>query len=96
MPGHIVHVEIPADDTAGEKDFWGSLFGWNFEEFPGPFEYHMTRISGQTGGAITNMEPGKHGMRLYFDVEDINAGAARVRDLGGRQTSQPRYRRQAG
>jgi predicted enzyme related to lactoylglutathione lyase len=43
----------------------------------------MTRISDQMGGAITNMEPGKRGTRVYFDVEDINAGAARVRELGG-------------
>jgi uncharacterized protein len=83
MPGEIVHIEIPADDTAKAREFWGSLFGWQFEAFPGPSEYHMTRISEQTGGAITNMEPGKQGTRAYFDVEDINAGAARVRELGG-------------
>ena len=44
----------------------------------------MTRISEQTGGAITNMEQGKRGMRAYFAVDDINAGAARVAELGGK------------
>src|SRR5918999_5184816 len=83
MPGQVVHLEIPADDTAKGREFWGSLFGWQFEPFPGPFEYHMTQISDQTGGAITNMEPGKRGTRVYFDVDDINAGAARVTELGG-------------
>ncbi|HWC85517.1 MAG TPA: VOC family protein [Solirubrobacteraceae bacterium] len=83
MPGAIVHIEIPTDDTGQEREFWGSLFGWQFESFPGPSEYHMTRISDQTGAAITNMEPGKRGMRPYFDVDDINAGAARVNELGG-------------
>jgi predicted enzyme related to lactoylglutathione lyase len=83
MPGQIVHIEIPADDTGAGRAFWGSLFGWEFEAFPGPFEYHTTRISDQTGAAITNMEPGKRGTRSYFDVEDVNAGAARVRELGG-------------
>jgi uncharacterized protein len=83
MPGEIVHFEIPADDTAKGREFWGSLFGWTFEEAPGPFEYHMTRISEQTGGAITNMEPGKRGTRAYFAVDDINAGVARVKELGG-------------
>ena len=78
MPGQIVHIEIPADDTAKAREFWGSLFGWQFQAFPGPSEYHMTRISEQTGAAITNMEPGKRGTRPYFDVDDINAGAARV------------------
>jgi hypothetical protein len=83
MPGEIVHIEIPADDTGTSREFWGGLFGWTFESFPGPSEYHMTRISDQTGGAITNMQPGKKGTRAYFSVDDINAGAARVKELGG-------------
>jgi predicted enzyme related to lactoylglutathione lyase len=83
MSGQVVHVEIPADDTAKGREFWGSLFGWEFEAFPGPFEYHMTRLTEQQGAAITNMEPGKRGPRVYFDVDEINAGAARVRELGG-------------
>ena len=59
-----------------------------FQEFPGPSEYHMTRIGEQTGGAITNMEPGKKGTRAYFDVDDVNAGAARGKELGG-EADQP-------
>jgi uncharacterized protein len=73
MAGQVVHVEIPADDTAKGREFWGSLFGWRFEAYPGPFEYHTTEISEQTGAAITNMEPGKRGPRVYFDVDEINA-----------------------
>jgi predicted enzyme related to lactoylglutathione lyase len=86
MPGQIVHVEIPTDDTTKGREFWGGLFGWKFEAFPGegPGEYHMTRISDQSGAAVTNMEgAGKKGMRAYFDVDDIKAGAARVKELGG-------------
>jgi uncharacterized protein len=83
MPGQPVHFEIPADDTAKGRAFWGELFGWQFEASPGPFEYHMARISDQAGAAITNMEPSKRGIRPYFDVDDINAGAARVTELGG-------------
>jgi predicted enzyme related to lactoylglutathione lyase len=83
MAGEIVHIEIPADDTAKGREFWSGLFGWAFESYPGPSEYHMTRISDQSGGAITNMEPGKKGIRTYFLVDDINAGAARVKELGG-------------
>jgi uncharacterized protein len=83
MAGKIVHVEIPVDDTAAGRAFWGGLFGWQFESFPGPFEYHMARLADDQGGALTNMEPGKRGLRSYFDTDDINAGVARVRDLGG-------------
>lgn len=83
MPGQIVHIEIPADDTAASREFWGSLFGWTFESYPGPFEYHVTQLSETQAAAIGNMEPGKRGTRPYFDVDDINAGAARVKELGG-------------
>jgi predicted enzyme related to lactoylglutathione lyase len=83
MAGEMVHIEIPANDTAKAREFWSGLFGWQFEAYPGPSEYHMTRISDQSGGAITNMEPDKRGTRTYFSVDDINAGAARVKELGG-------------
>ena len=83
MTGEIVHIEIPADDTGTSREFYGGLFGWEFQSFPGPFEYHMTRLGEEQGAAITDMEPGKRGTRSYFLVDDINAGAARVKELGG-------------
>jgi predicted enzyme related to lactoylglutathione lyase len=85
MPGQIVHFEIPAGDTGKAREFWGSLFGWTFEPFPGsPTEYLMTRLSEQSGAAIYVPDPkDKRGTRAYFDVDDVNAGAARVKELGG-------------
>jgi hypothetical protein len=81
----IVHFEIPADDTGKSREFYGGLFGWQFQNFPGPSEYWMGEIvPKQSGVAITNMEPNKRGTRAYFDVEDIKAGAARVNELGGK------------
>jgi len=83
VAGQIVHYEIPADDTEKGREFWGSLFGWQFQAYPSPSEYHMARIGKQQGAAITNMESGRKGTRPYFSVDDINAGAARVKELGG-------------
>ena len=83
MPGQLVHIEIPADDTEQAREFWGSLFGWQFQAYPGPSEYHMARLGDQQGAAITNMEPGKRGTRVYFAVDDVNDGAKRVKELGG-------------
>jgi predicted enzyme related to lactoylglutathione lyase len=84
MAGRMVHIEINADDTGQSRAFWGSLFGWEFQEYPGgASEYHMAGIDETSGVAITNADPGKQGTRTYFDVEDINAGAAKVRELGG-------------
>jgi predicted enzyme related to lactoylglutathione lyase len=84
MAGQMVHVEIPAGDTAKAREFWSGLFGWQFEEYPGsPTEYHMTRFSETQGGAIGAADGDKRGARVYFDVDDINAGTARVAELGG-------------
>jgi uncharacterized protein len=84
MAGQMVHLEIPAGDTAKAREFWGSLFGWQFEEYPGPTEYHMTRFSETTGGAIHKADGAERCPRVYFDVDDINAGVARVGELGGK------------
>lgn len=84
MAGQMVHVEIPAGDTAKAREFWGGLFGWQFEEYPGsPTEYHMTRFSDTQGGAIMGADSDKRGPRVYFDVDDVNAANARVGELGG-------------
>ena len=84
MPGQMVHLEIPAGDTAKSRAFWGSLFGWEFQEYPGsPTEYHMTRFSETSGGAIYGADDGSGSPRVYFDVDDINAENARVKELGG-------------
>jgi uncharacterized protein len=83
MAGQIVHLEFPAGDTAKAREFWGSLFGWQFEQVPGPVEYHMTRFTETTGGAIYAADGDSRGGRVYFDVDDINTGVARVKELGG-------------
>jgi predicted enzyme related to lactoylglutathione lyase len=89
MPTHIVHIEIPADDTGKAKQFYSGLFGWEFNAFEGaPGEYLVFRVDDNSGGAITNMEGGKRGTRTYFDVDDIKAGAAKVKELGG-EADQP-------
>src|SRR4026207_683100 len=76
MAGQMVHFEIPAGDTGKAKEFWGGLFGWEFQEYPGsPTEYHMTRFSETTGGAIYGEDTAARGTRTYFDVDDIKTGA---------------------
>jgi uncharacterized protein len=84
MAGQMVHVEIPAGDTSKAREFWGGLFGWQFQAFEGsPTEYHMTQFSDSQGGAIMEAESSQRGPRVYFDVDDIRAATAKVGDLGG-------------
>ena len=82
MAGQPVHIEIPAQDTNRAQEFYKNLFGWQFQGMEGPVEYHMARLSENTGSAIF---PGDTGaIRVYFDVDDINSGAAKVKELGGK------------
>ena len=82
MAGNPVHFEIAAQDTSRAKEFYKKMFGWEFQAFEGsPQEYSMARVSDTSGSAVFAGDPGA--IRVYFDVDDINAGAARVRELGG-------------
>jgi uncharacterized protein len=81
MAGKMVHVELPAGDTGRAMGFYTGLFGWQFQAMEGPFEYNMTQFSEDTGGAIFPAE--ERGARVYFDVADVNAGAAKINELGG-------------
>lgn len=89
MAGQMVHVEIPAADTAQARAFWSGLFGWEFQAFEGSAsEYHMARFSDTQGGAIQQRDESTSSPRVYFDVDDANAAVAKVKELGG-ETSDP-------
>jgi predicted enzyme related to lactoylglutathione lyase len=82
MAGKPVHFEIAAKDTSRAQEFYKNLFGWQFQGMEGPQEYNMTRLADDVGGAVFPGDPGA--IRVYFDVDDINAGAAKVKELGGK------------
>ena len=79
----IVHFEIPADDTARAKQFWGALFDVEFQTYEGPIEYHMFQNDDQTGGGLYPRQEGEKGLITYFGVDDIDAARAKVQELGG-------------
>jgi uncharacterized protein len=81
MAGKLVHFELPTTDSARAQEFYGSLFGWQFQSF-GDMDYHMAQVADDQGGAVSGMQEGKHAT-IYFDVDDIDASLAQVRELGG-------------
>jgi predicted enzyme related to lactoylglutathione lyase len=82
VAGKIVHFEIPSGDTGRAKGFWGSLFGWEFQSFDGPMEYHMIQGT-EPGGGLHPAEAGQSGLTVYFDADDVAATSARIEELGG-------------
>ncbi len=80
----IVHFEVPAKDTGRAKEFWGSLFGVEFQTYEGPVENHMFQNDDQTGGAVYSRQQGEKGLTTYFSVGDIEATRKKIEDLGGK------------
>jgi predicted enzyme related to lactoylglutathione lyase len=82
MAGNLVHFELPAADAERAKAFWSGLFGWSFQPWTGPVEYHMTDGI-QPGGAVYPADDPGSGPVVYFDTDDIDTSLARLRELGG-------------
>ena len=84
MAGRLVHWEMPAEDDKRATEFYGRLFGWewNTVDMPG-LAYHMTQAGGEPGGAVYSSQGGQRGPIVYFDTDDIDAHVARARELGG-------------
>ena len=95
MDGQLVHFEIPAQDGARAMEFWKSLFGWKFQAWEGPVEYHMLE-GNEPGGAIyPDPDTAGSGPIVYFGTSDIDASIAKARELGGlrrRQAADPEHR----
>jgi uncharacterized protein len=81
MAGKVVHVELPAQDSAQATEFYGALFGWQFESY-GDQDYHMARTDEQQGAAVSGGDSGSNPI-VYFDTDDIDASISKVKELGG-------------
>jgi uncharacterized protein len=84
----IVWFEIPADDVERAKSFYGELFGWKIEKFPGPMEYWHIDTGGNDDapdGGLLKRQQGQHqGITNYIGVTSVDESAAKVEKLGGK------------
>lgn len=80
MSGEINWLELPADDTARAREFYGALFGWRTTAYDG--DYHV--IEGGPLGAIAPKDTQFTHPRVYFATDDIEASVTRVSELGGK------------
>lgn len=82
----ICWFEIPADDPQRAKKFYGSLFGWKIQKFPGAEDYwHIDTGSGdrtRDGGLILRKHPAQSNTN-YVAVSSVDDAAAKVEKLGG-------------
>jgi len=82
--GAIVFVELPVRDLRRAADFYGSLFGWVFEEDPtNPRRWLFTPGGAGAMGALTTERPVAPGIRIAVSVTDLASLLERIVGLGG-------------
>lgn len=82
--GDWCHFELPVNDLARAKKFYGEAFGWTFNDMP-EMEYTLYQTPGGFGGGFfkpSERMPEK--VINYVNVEDLNASAKKCESLGGK------------
>jgi hypothetical protein len=85
-PGALSWNELASPDLDASKEFYSSLFGWTVEPFEGSPQPYLTIKNGEANnGGIRELDspgPPPHWL-VYFAIDDIDQGLARVEQLGG-------------
>jgi hypothetical protein len=80
MAGELSFFELGVDDAKRGRAFYGALFGWDLEAMSegGGFAIGGSSVPGGMHGGDAGASP-----YLFFRVDDLEAAAVRVRELGG-------------
>ena len=83
---NLVWFEIPADEPARAKAFYGKLFGWKINPFPTMPDYQHIDTGGPDaspdGGLMKRVHPGQS-ITNYILVPSVTKFMAKVKKLGG-------------
>ena len=81
--GHNVgHFEIPAENVESLKDFYSSLFDWQFEK--GQTQgYWMIKNAGISGGLMQKENP-EQISTIFIEVESIEDYTGKAKELGSK------------
>lgn len=88
-PGALSWNELESRDPAAAKEFYGSVFGWQFVDHDmGEMIYTEWQVDGKAIGGMADVngripdEIPAHWM-AYFGNEDTDASVAKIEELGG-------------
>jgi uncharacterized protein len=92
--GTFSWTDLSTPDADGARDFYGGLFGWEFEDAPIPEEagggvYRMARIDGRAAAAMFETSERHPAWASYVTVDDVDAMAARAGELGANLMGEP-------
>ena len=95
--GTFSWVDVATTDQEAAKTFYGDLFGWQFQDMPAGegVVYSMAAIDGKSVAAVAPQQDDERQMGIpphwnnYVTVDDVDATAARVGELGGQVLAEP-------
>jgi predicted enzyme related to lactoylglutathione lyase len=84
----IIHFDISADDPGRAVQFYGTVFGWKAEKWPGPVDYWMVTTGpddkpGINGGISPRQDPTEHTLNT-IGVPSVDEFVAKVKAAGGK------------
>jgi uncharacterized protein len=91
-PGTFSWVDLTTGAGTGAKDFYGGLFGWEFEdrEIPGGGVYTMCKVDGDNVAAISPAsEQLPPHWNSYVTVVSADDSAAKAKELGANLIEEP-------
>jgi predicted enzyme related to lactoylglutathione lyase len=95
-PGKGIFFQLVTPDIAADKTFYGSLFGWQFQDVAGTREpYAMAFLDGHLVAGIAQraVPPGQHKQSAwlsFISATDVPATVAAATSGGGRVLAPPR------
>jgi predicted enzyme related to lactoylglutathione lyase len=86
--GAMAWVELNTRGIDAAKRFYPTVFGWTVQSHEGDMPYHELQIGSEDVGGMMSMpaqvppQVPSHWL-VYFGVDDVDASAGRVSELGG-------------
>ena len=89
--GTISWTDLATTDQAAAKEFYGGLFGWEYEDVPvGEGQtYSMAKLGDRTAAAIATQQPDETAAgipahwNVYVTVDDVDATTGSASEYGG-------------
>jgi len=79
------HIEIPTTNFKKAKKFFGTVFGWTFEDVP-DMDYVLFRAGAKPNGGFYELKkmPKKGQVNVYIEVDDVAAKLKEIKKAKGK------------
>ena len=85
MTNPVAWFEITGKDADALQRFYSDVFGWEYEQAPGPTKYGMVSAgNGGIGGGVGQAQEGPGHVTIYVQVDDPQAYLDKIEQRGGK------------